>query len=89
MKNISELKQLSDQQLLKKHQSAKSNLIMTCILIGALVGVALYSLAKNGISFFTFFPLFFVFLIINAQKAGKAIASEVKTRGLNQDEETG
>lgn len=83
MNNAQEIKQLSDQELLKRHQAAKSNLIMTCILIGALVGVAIYSLAKNGISFFTFFPLFFVFLIVNAQKTGKAIASEVKNRGLS------
>ena len=83
MKTTEEIKQLSDQELLKRHQSAKSNLIITCILIGALVGVAIYSSAKNGIGFFTFFPLFFVFVIINGQKTSKAIASEVKNRGLN------
>jgi len=83
MKTTQEIKQLSDQELLKRHQAARSILIMTCILIGALVGVAIYSLAKNGIGFFTFFPLFFVSLIINSQKTSKAIASEVKNRGLN------
>jgi len=83
MKTTEEIKQLSDQELIKRHQAAKSNLIITCILIGALVGVAIYSSAKNGIGFFTFFPLFFVFVIINGQKTSKAIASEVKNRGLN------
>lgn len=82
MNTIQEIKQLSDQELLKKHQTAKSSLIITCILIGALVGVAIYSSAKNGLGFFTFFPLFFVFLIIKAQKTSKAIAAEVRNRGL-------
>jgi len=82
MDTIQEIKQLSDQELLKKHQTAKSRLIITCILIGALVGVAIYSTAKNGLGFFTFFPLFFVFLIIKGQKDSKAIAAEVKNRGL-------
>ena len=83
MKATEEIKQLSDQELLKRHQAARSKLIMTCILIGALVVVAIYSSAKNGIGFFAFFPLFFVFLIINGQKTNKAITSEVKNRGLN------
>jgi len=77
-----EMKQLSDQELLKKYQTAKSSLIITCLLIGALVGVAIYSSVKNGFGFFTFFPLFFVFLIINGQKKSKAIVAEVKSRGL-------
>ncbi|MCX2473455.1 hypothetical protein OQZ33_03835 [Pedobacter sp. MC2016-05] len=82
MNTIQEIKQLSDQELLKRHQTAKSSLIITCILIGALVGVAIYSSLKNGLGFFTFFPLFFVFLIINGQKTSKAIAAEIKNRGL-------
>ena len=39
MNNIQEMKQLSDQELLERHQKAKSSLIITRILIGALVGV--------------------------------------------------
>lgn len=82
MNTTQEMKQLSDQELLKRHQTAKSSLTITCILIGALVGVAIYSSLKNGPGFFTFFPLFFVFLIINGQNTSKAIAAEIKNRGL-------
>ena len=82
MNAIEEMKQLSDQELLERHQIAKSSLIITCILIGALVGVAVYSSVKHGLGFFTFFPLFFVFLIIKNQKTSKAIAAEIKNRGL-------
>jgi hypothetical protein len=46
------------------------------------VGVAIYSSLKNEPGFLTFFPLFFVFLIINGQKTSKAIAAEIKNRGL-------
>jgi len=81
---IEEMKQLSDQELLERHQIAKSSLIITCILIGALVGVAIYSSVKKGVGIFTFFPLFFVFLIINSQKTRKAIAAEIKNRGLHK-----
>jgi hypothetical protein len=81
MNTIQEIKQLSDQELLKKHQTAKSSLIITCILIGALVGVAIYSSAKNGLGFFTFFPLFFVFLIIKAKKPAKLLPQKSKIEG--------
>lgn len=77
-----EIKSMSDQQLLSQYKIAQSTLIVTCVLIGALVGVAVFSAFRNGIGFFTFFPIFFVFIIVNGQKKHKAIKEEIKFRKL-------
>lgn len=78
-----EIEKLSDEELLGESKKAKSMLIISCVLIGFLVGISIFSTFKNGVGFFTFFPIFFVFLIVNNQKNNKAIAEEIKSRKLN------
>lgn len=78
-----DLKSLTDEQLLQEQKRLKSNNIINAVLIGALIGVAIYSAAKNGVGFFTFFPLFFVYLLFNNGKKAKAIKEELKVRNLN------
>ncbi len=52
------------------------------ILIGTFIGVAMYSAVKNGIEFFTFFPLIFVFFLLKDGKNFKALENELKSRNL-------
>jgi hypothetical protein len=77
------LKSLTDEQLLQEHKKLKSSNIINAFLIGALIGVAVYSAVKNGIGFFTFFPLFFVYLLFRNGKKAKALKEELKFRNLN------
>ena len=57
------LSHLTDQEILDKKKKLKSNQIISAVLIGFLVGIAVYSTVNKGLGFFTFFPLFFIFLI--------------------------
>lgn len=68
-----ELTELSDQELLEKRKKIKSTKMMNSAIIGALVGVGVYSAVKNGIGFFTIFPLFLIYPIVNNSKDNKAI----------------
>lgn len=65
------LSKLNDQELLNEHKKLKNNIITNASLIGLLIGIALYSLVKNGFVFFTFFPLFFVLILVYTNKKSK------------------
>lgn len=77
-----ELAALSDQELVEAQKKAKSNSIISAVLIGCLVGVAVYSAVKNGFGFFTFFPLFFVYILVVNGKKTVALTKELKSRNL-------
>lgn len=78
----SELKELSNDELLTKEKKARTYYLINAGLIGAFIGVAIYSAIKNGWGFFTFFPLFFVFLLVKSGQDYKGIEREVKQRNL-------
>ncbi|MGM1430836.1 hypothetical protein ACS126_16395 [Sphingobacterium lactis] len=79
----SNLNLLTDEELLGRKKKAKSSQIISAVLIGFLVGIAVYSTINKGIGFFTFFPLFFVFLLIKNSSDLKNIEQEIKKRNLN------
>ena len=79
----SNLNLLTDEELLGRKKKAKSSQIISAVLIGFLVGIAVYSTINKGIGFFTFFPLFFVFLLIKNSSDLKNIKQEIKKRNLN------
>lgn len=77
-----EQKELTNQELLDKYKKAKTNRIVNAVIIGAFIGVAAYSTFKNGLGFFTFFPLFFVYLLFKNNKDFKILEKELKSRNL-------
>jgi hypothetical protein len=77
-----DLTELSDQELLQEQKKVKTNKIINGFLIGFLIGIAVYSTVKNGIGFFTFFPLFFAYFVYNNSKKSKALESEQKSRNI-------
>lgn len=82
MVSENEFKDMGDEELLAKQKAAKSSLIISSTLVGLLVGIAIYSAVKNGVGFFTFFPLLFVFLVAKGQSSHKALLNEIKLRNL-------
>ena len=72
------LTKLNDQELLQEQKKSKKNRIINAILIGILLGVFAYSAVKNGFTFFTFFPLFFVPIIVNSANKKKEFEKELK-----------
>ncbi|MEZ4930965.1 MAG: FUSC family protein [Saprospiraceae bacterium] len=63
-----ELPELKDQNLLDNAKEAKLNSIINAVLIGFLIGIVIYSVAKNNFGFFTLIPLFFIYKLINKNK---------------------
>ena len=58
-------------ELVQGQKKVDSNSIYNAIIIGFLIGIAIYSTVKYGLGFFTFFPLFFVYLLIKRRKTNK------------------
>ena len=77
-----ELSKLTDEQLLAQAKKMKSAKITTAVLIGFMIGVSTYSAVKNGLGFFTFFPLFFVFLLFKGDAKRKVLEEILKERNL-------
>ncbi|SFH20669.1 hypothetical protein [Pedobacter insulae] len=75
-------KKLSDEELLSEHKKVKTNDLINATLIGTFVGIACYSTIKHGAGFFTFFPLFFVFIFLKRKKDNKELENELKSRNL-------
>jgi len=78
-----ELSELSDQELLEKKRKFKSNEILNAIILGALVGISIYSAVTEGLVLFTALPLLFVGLAVNSwNKNKKALEKELISRNL-------
>lgn len=74
--------ELTDEELLVKRKQFKSNQILNAVILGVFVGIAIYSLIKNGLGFFTFFPLIFAYLLFKHQINFKELEKEIKSRNL-------
>jgi hypothetical protein len=72
------LKELNNQELLQEYKKLKTNKIINATLIGLLIGVFAYSAVKNGFTFFTFFPLFFVAILVTSGNKKKDFEKELK-----------
>jgi hypothetical protein len=62
--------ELTDQELLDKANKKKSNTI-NAFLIGLLIGIVIYGVAKNNFGFFALIPIFIAFKIFNKPKDKK------------------
>lgn len=78
-----ELTDLTEQELIKEEKSQKQLYYFYNGLIGFMIGIAIYSFAKNGFNLFSFLPLIFIPFIIIMNKNYKAIKIEIKRRKNN------
>lgn len=79
-----ELSDLTEAELLQKKKKIKSSNIFHAFLIGLFIGIAVYSVVKNGIGFATFFPLIFVYFLMRNGKKSKALEDELNSRDISQ-----
>lgn len=77
-----ELIELTDQELLQEVNKNKSTSLINGVLFGVVIGIAIYSTVKNGMGFFTVFPLIFALFAFNNSKKSKALETEVRSRNL-------
>ena len=78
-----ELTKLTEQELLQEEKKSKSASAVYIGLISGVIVLALLITIKQGVTFFTFFPLFFVPLAISKWMDYKAIQKEIKSRKIN------
>jgi len=80
------LTELSDQELAQKIKKIKNNIIFDAAIVGFTIGIAIYGAVKNGLEFFTFFPLILAYVVIknsrNNKILEKEIQKELKSRNL-------
>jgi hypothetical protein len=76
------LTSLSDRDLLLAYQKQKKENVLRAFIAGFFGGIALFSLYFNGLKFWTFFPLFFIVILLKKQKQGVDLKHELKRRGL-------
>ena len=77
------LTDLSDEQLKQQHKKTKNGTWFSGFAIGFLIGVAIYSTINNGISFWSFFPLFFILIFVNNAQKLKETKAEMSSRNLS------
>ena len=78
-----EFTDLTNEELLKEKKKIQYNKIVNASLIGFCVGIFIYSAAKNGFGFFTFFPLLLTYPFIKNAKKIKVLAEELKSRNIS------
>lgn len=66
------LSEVTDQELLDRAKKNKSTSIINALLIGFMIGIVVWSIAKNNVGFFTLIPLYFVYKMLNKPKKDKA-----------------
>ncbi len=80
------LTEFSDQELSQKIKKLKTNKIIDATIIGMTIGIAVYSAVKNGLGFFTFFPLLLTYVIVrnsaNTKILEREIQKELESRNL-------
>jgi len=68
-----EQNQPTDTETLKEQKKIKNNKLINACLIGICIGITVYSAAKNGIGFFTFFPLILAYLLFHKREKIKIL----------------
>lgn len=77
-----ELSELTDQELLNEAKKAKSNSVTNATLIGLMMGVVIYGIAKNNLGFLFLIPLFLAFKFFKKPKSDEALEKVLKERNL-------
>lgn len=63
-----ELSALTDKELLDEAKKITSFSIANAFLVGLMIGLIVYSVAKNTWGFFTLIPLYFIYKLVNDPK---------------------
>jgi Ca2+-dependent lipid-binding protein len=86
MESKKNLSKFTDEELVQEEKKQKNDSIYHALGIGFMVGVAFYSVVKNGLSFVTFAIIAFVVFIISKKPNDKAVQEEIKSRNLNNNQ---
>ena len=79
-----ELNTLSDKDLLKQVKRNRTYKTYDSVIFGFLVGVAIYSIVKNGFGLLTFLPLVYLPIAGKNRKRYNAMKNELVNRGIDE-----
>ena len=79
-----ELSEFTDQELLDEAKKIKTFSITNALIIGFLMGIVVYSFAKNSWGLLTLIPLYFIYKLVNdpKNKRNKNLKIILKERNL-------
>jgi hypothetical protein len=77
-----ELSKLTDEELLEQAKKMRSTSITNAVFIGIMIGIVIFSIAKNSLGFFTLIPLFIAYKLIDKSKQHKILEKILKERNL-------
>ncbi|KIA90159.1 hypothetical protein [Kaistella jeonii] len=77
--------EMTAKELLIELQKIKSTNIINAVLVGVMIGVAIYSTVENGFGILTAFPLFFIPMFAKKWSYKKALEKELKERDLGRN----
>ncbi len=77
-----DLTKLTNEELQIEAKKRKSAYNLLKVVIGIMIGTAIFTTFKKGFGFFTLFPVFFLPLAINANKSYKETLQELNSRNL-------
>ena len=76
---------MTTEELSVELQKIKSTNIVNAVLVGVMIGVAIYSTVKNGFGILSAFPLFFIPMFAKKWSYKKALEKELKERNLSRN----
>ncbi|NKI35817.1 FUSC family protein [Wenzhouxiangella sp. XN79A] len=79
-----ELSRLSDDEFRARRKEMKTAEIAHAVLIGFMVGIIVYSVAKNTWGLVTLIPLFFIFKVLHRPERNRALKKVLAERGLDR-----
>jgi hypothetical protein len=67
-----DLRELTDQELMAEAKKMRSATIQYAFIIGFLIGIVVFSVAKNSVGWFTLIPLYFAYRLVKNPDYKKA-----------------
>jgi hypothetical protein len=77
-----ELSELTDQELLDEAKKMRSSSIAHAFVIGLMIGIVVFSVAKNTWGLFTLIPLFFIYKLTRNPNNNEELKRLLKERNL-------
>ncbi len=75
--------ELTDEELLQEAKKIKSSNLYDALILGVLIGIAIYSTVTNGFGLLTFLPVIYIPIATKNKKNNKALEIRIKERNLN------
>lgn len=77
-----DLATMTDEELLQEAKKMKSSSVTHAVLIGFLIGIIIYSVAKNSWGFLTLIPVYLIYRLMTKSKRNEALKQLLKERNL-------